>query len=479
MTRRWLSRYSLKYFKSIVYMLQASEYNLREYFAWLKRITDFRFVMKRKKLVMTSKAKLLLLSLWTMALLVAVLEILFIIQFVSTVNWLWFLVTASLIIITPILLAYLVIIPLWLGQMLIQWPKEYFIIKKAKDKVAKLRAFKIAIAGSYGKTTFKENLKVILNQSKKVAATIGNQNTPIGISCFIEKLSGKEEILIFELGEYYPGDITKLCEIVKPGIGVITGINEAHLEKFKTLKRSVNTIFELADYVKSENLYINAENDLAKSKADPQNHLYSKNGVNGWLVKDVKISVKSTKFTAFNKEKEIKVNTKLLGAHQIGPLVACIAISDKLGLSAEKIEKGISEITSFEHRMEPEYRRDGSIWIDDTYNGNPDGVKATIEFLRMIKNHRIIYVTPGLVEMGNRNEQVHNQIGKQLAGVADKVILIRNSVTSWIKKGLNDNGFKGEIIWYDDAITCYNSLPSLVKSGDIVVLQNDWPDNYV
>jgi len=476
--QKWLSNYSLKYPQSLVYMLQASEYNLREYFRWLTKVEDFRFVARRGKLVATSKAKLLLAALWLVISSGAVISLFFLKELTASANWLW-LISAGLIwLLLPPALRYLIIVPLWVGQFLIQKPKEYLIIRKAKNKLASLPALKIAIAGSYGKTTFKENLKTILSEGKKVAATIGNQNTPLGISRLIEKLDERVEIIIFELGEYYPGDIAKLCKIVRPDIGVITGVNEAHLEKFGNLKNTVSTIFELSAFVSPDNLYINGENALAKSRAKKLNHLFSRKGMDNWLVSGLQTSLWKTQFQLESQGRKRKIEFNLLGAHQVGPLLACIAIASRLGLSIEQILKGISKIKPFEHRMQPSYHPDKTVWIDDTYNGNPDGVKATLEFLQQLKGHRIIYVTPGLVEMGSRSKIIHLKIGRQLAKVADEVILIKNSVTPWIEEGLKKAGFKKSVIWFDDAISCYEALPNLTKSGDVVVLQNDWPDNY-
>jgi hypothetical protein len=65
-----------------------------------------------------------------------------------------------------------------------------------------------------------------------------------------------------------------------------------------------------------------------------------------------------------------------------------------------------------------------------------------------------------------------------LAGI-EHIVLIRNSVTSYIEEGLKDNDFKGELIWFDSALEAYNSIPSITISGDIVLLQNDWPDQYL
>jgi UDP-N-acetylmuramoyl-tripeptide--D-alanyl-D-alanine ligase len=163
--------------------------------------------------------------------------------------------------------------------------------------------------------------------------------------------------------------------------------------------------------------------------------------------------------------------------HQIGPLVAAIDIATHLGLTPAQIEAGIAATKPFEHRMEPR-KTDGVVTIDDTYNGNPNGVAAGLEFMKGLKGHRRIYVTPGLVEMGGRSAEVHQEIGRQLAESVDVVGLVKNSVTPHIEEGLKKAGFTGEIIWYDDAMSSLVALPKLTVYGDVVLLQNDWPDNY-
>ena len=88
-------------------------------------------------------------------------------------------------------------------------------------------------------------------------------------------------------------------------------------------------------------------------------------------------------------------------------------------------------------------------------------------------------MTPGLVEMGSHTETVHREIGKQLAEAGiEKTILIRNSVTPYIEKGLKESTYNGEIVWFDDALAAFAALPHLTVEKDVIVLQNDWPDQY-
>ena len=117
--------------------------------------------------------------------------------------------------------------------------------------------------------------------------------------------------------------------------------------------------------------------------------------------------------------------------------------------------------------------------IDDSFNGNPAGVREAIETLAKFKNRRKIVLTPGLVEIGSETREVHENIGKQLAKVADKVLLIQNSVTDYILKGLQTAKFNhANIIVFPTTQEAHASLGQILQPNDVILFQNDWPDNY-
>jgi UDP-N-acetylmuramoyl-tripeptide--D-alanyl-D-alanine ligase len=482
--KRFLTRYHPRYLRSLVYMLQASEYHIGEYLAWVGRVQDFRAVEKRKTVRWTPKASVLYICAWVIVALWLYVEYRAK-RAVDAGNDVPLVVGLGLLVLVPLLMPVLILIPLLILK-LIQSPIERAMIASARIRLKKHPGFKIAIAGSYGKTSMREILKTVLSAGKKVAAPGGSENTPIAIARFVNRLRGDEEVLIFELGEYYPGDIKLLSEMVQPDLGIITGVNEAHLEKFGTVERAADTVFELADFLRGKPLYVNAENQIAKNKIEKGPIFFSRDGVfpqaGGWSVAVPETSLDGTSFILGHTKpgaERITIQSKLLGLHQIGPLAAAAHIGKRLGLIDLEIEAGAAKTKAFAHRLERKDDPSGVITLDDSYNGNPDGVKAVIEFLASIEGHRRWYVTPGLVEMGDRTEAVHREIGRQLAGAGvEKVVLIKNSVTPWIEQGLAASGFKGEVVWFDDALTCYNSIPHVTVSGDVVVLQNDWPDQY-
>lgn len=167
----YFTRFLLSYPKVIVYMLQSSEYNIAEYVKWLRRTKDFRKVILKRNLGYTKKSKLLLLTAWLIVMF-AMLIIIGLVYLAFQMNQIYLIGLALLLFIfMPYFVSNGVIVPLFIGQILIQRPTEKIMTHQAKGTIEKHSAFKIAIAGSYGKTTAKDILNTILSEGKKVACT--------------------------------------------------------------------------------------------------------------------------------------------------------------------------------------------------------------------------------------------------------------------------------------------------------------------
>lgn len=487
MIKNLFTRYHPQYVRALIYMLQANEYYPFEYLAWYHRTSDFSNIEKRKHLVYTTKAILLSAFAW--------------------ISLVWSFVTSAYVayatgvpgiiaaivgfVISPFIVPYMLFL-LIIFLNFAQKPIEAYIIAKAKKKLEKHPAIKIGIAGSFGKTSMREILKAVLSEGKRVAAPGGSHNTPLAIARFVDSLNGSEEVLVFEFGEYYPGDIRKLCQLVQPDWGVVTGVNEAHLERFGTLKKATDTIFELVHYLDKKQpsvqhgsasrgspIYVNAEGVSSQTHDSTSQIRYGRLGADTWKVESSSTNIEGTTIDFWHEGRQIRVHSKILGLHSVGPLAAAADIASKIGLTDGQIQRGLSKTQSFDHRMQP--RVDGGvIWIDDSYNGNPDGAAAAIEFLKTLQGRRRWYVTPGLVEMGSRKEEIHREMGRKIAEAGiEKVVLIRDSVTPFIEEGLKAAQYVGDIVWFDYGPTAFNALPKMAVDGDVILIQNDWPDQYV
>lgn len=459
-------------------MLQSVEYEPIEYLKWYFRTSDFSKVIKRRDLVFSRPARMLLLAL-RLGLIAFILIAFFMIYLGRSQRILGGVYYGlATILIMPVALAVLVVIPLFLGKWLLVGPKNRKLIKKSEQIFAKHKAVKIAVAGSYGKTTMKEMLATVLSEGKNVAATPANKNVAISHVIFANKLTGKEDILIIEYGEGAPKDVQKFAQTTHPTHGIITGLAPAHLDRYKTIHAAGEDIFELADYLEDKNIFVNSESQSQQEFIKLSHNKYDSKKVMGWTITGIKIEPHQTSFVMKKGKDTMNLSSGLLGKHQVGPLALVAALARDLGLTKKQVESGVAKTVPFEHRMEP--RNMGGTWIiDDTYNGNIEGIRAGLELLKTVNGKQKIYVTPGLVDQGKMTKSVHIEMGELIAkSNPSKVVLMSNSVTEYIQKGMKDGGYEGETEIVTDPLFFYTNLTHFIATGDIVLMQNDWTDNY-
>ncbi len=476
--RALFSLYSWRYPTALIYMLQNTEYQVWPYIKWYWQTSNFSGIMYRRTLHRTKAARLLLLAMRLgMGLqLVVGLTLLALWFFADVRGGLAF--GLALIIGSPVIWAHLIVLPLVFGRIFIVWPRQRRLIKASKKIFAQFEGTKIAVAGSYGKTSMKELLLTVLGEGRDVKATPANKNVSISHAQFAQKITGREDILIIEYGEAKPGDVARFAEITKPSCAIITGIAAAHLDRYKTVHNVGKDIFSVANFVPPDSVFVNSESPEAEPFIKSGFNLYNQHGVLGWKIEDITVDFDGTRFTMHRKKEKLELHSKLLGRHQVGPLALAAALAIEFGLSAEQIHRSIAQTKPFEHRMEP-YQLAGAWIIDDSYNGNLEGIRAGTQLLKELPGKRKIYVSPGLVDQGGQSAHIHQQMGGLIAeATPDIVVLMKHSVTDDIKKGLEDAGYKGRLIINDDPLDFYNNLQAFVAKDDLVMLQNDWPDNY-
>lgn len=473
-----LSLYLPSFPVALVYMLQSTEYQSGPYLKWFWRTQDFKHVANRRSLDTTKAAQLLLVALRT-GMLLQIIVAVFIMglgitqQSLATVG-----LGLGLYLLYPVLWAHLVVIPLWLGRLLIVQPKEKRLIQSSKQIFKSHKGVKIAVAGSYGKTSMKELLLTILSEGKRVAATPANKNVPSSHAVYAQKLDGDEDVLIIEYGEGKPGDVAQFVQTTHPTIGVITGLAPAHLDHYPSVAAAGEDIMELAHALPAKSVYFNGESpDLQAFKKDSY-QVYGTAGLGEWKVSKVSVNFDGTHFTVGKGATKYNLHSGLLGRHHIGPLVAAVVIAHDLGLTKQQIEAGVSKTVAYEHRMQPRPLHDAWV-IDDTYNGNIEGVKAGTALLKELPARRKIYVTPGLVDQGSQARPVHKTMGQLIAQAQpDIVVLMHNSVTGWITEGLEQAGYTGTIQVEQQPLKFYTNLDQFLAAGDVIMMQNDWTDNY-
>ena len=470
--------YSPSFPKLITYMLQSVEYRPGPYLAWFWRTQDFSNVKVRKELDQTKAAKLILkvLNIGILAQLLIGLIFIYLSLFDHYVGYWGF--GLAIIIAYPVLWSQVICLPLIAGRLLITGPREKKLIKDSSRIFANHKGLKIAVAGSYGKTSMKELLLSVLAQGKDLAATPANKNVASSHANFARTLSGKEDILIIELGEGAPGDVAKFAATIRPDMAIITGLAAAHLDRYKTIEAAGKDIFSLYAVLDKSKIMVNRESPDAAAFIKPDYQTYDRSGALGWKVEKITSDIRGLKFNLKKDKKVLKISSGLIGRHEIGPLSLVAALASRLGLSEKQIVKGIAQAKPYEHRMQP-YELNGAWVIDDTYNGNIEGIRAGLSLLSELSARHKIYVSPGLVDQGQETKPVHKLMGELIAQAnPDTVVLMQNSVTGYISEGLKKANFKGRLQIETEPLIFYNNLANFVAAGDVVLMQNDWTDNY-
>ncbi len=344
----------------------------------------------------------------------------------------------------------------------------------------------IGITGSYGKTSSKNILSDILNIKYNALPTPHNLNTEYGLMITINNYLDKfTDIFIAEMGAYKRGEIKTLCDMVHPKYGIITTIGTAHLESFGSEENIIKGKFELIESLPSDGIAVLNGDDSKQVNYPLKNSC--KVLFTGIQNKDVDVHaaniVCGSHGTTFDvtfrgDPKKYSFTTKLLGYHNVSNILAALALGKEFGCSIKELQQGVKSVLPIEHRLE--LKKLGTFYqIDDAYNSNPVGAKGALDVLDMMPGLKVV-VTPGMIELGEKEEYYNQTFGEQIAKVADYVVLIGKKQTEPIYNGLKLQGYDmDQVVIYHDVRDAYKFIQGLKSKEEIYALfENDLPDSY-
>lgn len=462
--------------KNILTAYQLENYNNIRFLKFIYTHPKFWiFAWDRQKLVLTKKA--ILLAILTISI--------FLLKITSFFYIFWEYINIFLTLFIIIIFILMLPIYMMIANFLLFPVDKYMknqIILKAKTKLEKFKNLKIiAITWSYWKTSQKEILSSILQQKFKVLITSWNKNTPLWISeVILLELDETYDIFIVEMWAYCKGEIKELCDLVKPSIWILTWITIQHLERFWSLENIISTKFELIESLDNTWLAILdiSNENIVKWLNERKNKLEVKNIIKISSPKEIKYG-DNLSWISFEYDLNI-IETKILANHSANQIIVAYEIAKYLGLTCDEILKWVKNINYIKHRLELIYNPNTDVYvIDDSYNWNLEWVKSTVELLKNIKNHKKLYLTPWLVELWNKSDEIHFEVWKMLSKVIDTALLINNNATKNIYNWFIESWFKPEnITIYNTTSEAHNDLKNILNSWDVIVFQNDLSDNY-
>lgn len=341
----------------------------------------------------------------------------------------------------------------------------------------------VAVTGSYGKTSTKNIISDILNVRYMAFPTPQNFNTNYGLIRTINEYIDKyNDYFIAELGAFRRGDIKSRASIVKPKYGVLTKIGTAHLDTFGSQENTTKAKFELIEYLPKDGVgFLNIDDELQvnyKLKNNIKIVWYGLSDKADVYATDIKYSSKGMSFKVHFKDtkEKFEVSTILLGEPNVYNILSGIAVAKELGLNISQIQQGVLKIKPIEHRLQ--IKPSGNItYIDDAYNSNPIGSKMALDVLKLMPGKKVV-ITPGMIEMGDKQYEVNYNFGKYIADSVDLAILVGKEQTKPIQNGIKDAKFnEDKLVVVNDVKEAISIAQNYFKGKDVyILLENDLPD---
>lgn len=333
----------------------------------------------------------------------------------------------------------------------------------------------VGITGSNGKTTAKDFTRSVLGQRFEVNATKGNLNNHIGVPLTILSTEEEADVIVVEMGMNHPGEIAPLCEIARPHLGIITNVGTAHIEHMGSrdaiaeekgaLARSLPEVGTLlvtagcdyAGYYQERTLARTMTVGNGRGLVRAESLVFDADGAHFNLVVEG--------------QGETPVTVNVAGRHMVNNALLAAGAGVALGMSVEEIAAGLeaAEITSGRLKR---FEKDGITVFDDTYNANPDSVKAAIDVLaeQVTTNGNTKTVVLGMMaELGRFAEEMHKDVGRHAVEQGVRLVTV-GAEAEQIAEGARELGL-GEVNHFDDYSAAAAWLRKELHAGDLVLFK--------
>jgi len=356
--------------------------------------------------------------------------------------------------------------------------KNKILVKTGREALGKIAQYwkaqskipLVAITGSNGKTTTKEMVASIvsthLKNKKKLLVSQGNYNNDIGLPLSLLSIEKTQKCAVVEMGMNHKGEISYLSKIARPDVAVITNIAEAHIEFFGSKKGIAKAKSEIFEGLKKGGIaIINRDDDFYSLM---KNAAQTKNIISFGLDKKADVYLYKTlkDISQIHTPKgQINISLKLQGEHNLKNALAAIASSLALKIPLKIIKKGIEAIKPVQGRLEVKKGLNGAMLIDDTYNANPESMRAAIDVLSNQEGHKIL-VVGDMGELGKKAAQYHASIGtyinkKKISDVMGTGPLTKHTI----------NKCSGNAKWFSNKKDLIKYVKSKIKKDSSVLVK--------
>jgi UDP-N-acetylmuramoyl-tripeptide--D-alanyl-D-alanine ligase len=354
----------------------------------------------------------------------------------------------------------------------------YFMVKDtlgalqrlAKEYRNELPARVVAVTGSSGKTTTKELMCRVLGARYRVQSNPGNYNNHIGVPLTILDTAPSSEFLISEVGANHAGEITFICDMLKPDIAVITNIGDAHVGHFGGRDNVARAKAELLDGIPASGYALLPGDDeflpFLKNKAPGKTITFGFSESCDFRIEEFEPREEGS----FFRVNGTALRVRLMGAHNALNVAAALALGSAEGVNWETAVGALEQAEPLEGRGRI-IRGGGITLLDDAYNANPSSMKASFAVMEHIAASRRIAVLGDMMELGAFSERYHRALGEHIgAGGFDLVFWLGDAAAD-VRAGLAEAGVRCEFRAFRDPEELAEAVAGEIRPGDAVLVK--------
>jgi UDP-N-acetylmuramoyl-tripeptide--D-alanyl-D-alanine ligase len=332
----------------------------------------------------------------------------------------------------------------------------------------------VCITGSNGKTSTKDFTWSVLRERFQVTKTEGNLNNHIGLPMTMLRLRGGDRIAVLEIGMNHPGEIAPLAALAQPDAAIITNIGVAHIEHLGTREAIAQEKGALAEVLPpSGTVILNADDDFTPSiaKRTKADALLCGLGQNSAIrATELRQELSGMKFRLNGFGRSVEAHLPVLGIHMVRNALLAVGAGHVFGMTLEECAAGLATVQLTKGRLEQKVVR-GIQVLDDSYNANPDSMKAALLTLSQTSiNGRRIAVLGRMGELGSESERGHRSVGQCAADLGLDCVITVGADAALIA----DEAWRGgvaKIVRAADRDAAVNALREYAHAGDLVLIK--------
>lgn len=331
----------------------------------------------------------------------------------------------------------------------------------------------IGVTGSVGKTTTRAMIACALSAGLSVYQTKGNQNSQVGVPVMLTEIE-KEQIAVLEMGMSEFGEMERLTAMVHPDMAVITCIGVAHIEQLKTKENICKEKMAITKGMKKEGiLLLNGDDELLREqrgKVEQKVYYFGTAKDCDFRAENIRIVDGKAVFEAVYEKEKVSVFLSMPGIHNVVNAMAALGCAHLSGVSMKEAAEKLSHFEGIKMRQQV-YELDGYTIIDDSYNANPDSMKAGIRVLvEYPKKGRKIAVLGDMLELGEKEKEYHREVGDFAASCGVDVLITFGELSLEMKRAYEKvQKGRGIAIHFRDREEMIEYVRGNLEKGDVIL----------